>query len=60
MDGKGRALDNIFIARFWRKIKHQYIYLNPVSSGLEFYQGIKKWIERYHNRDHQEIKRNQL
>lgn len=58
MDGKGRALDNIYIERFWRTIKYHYIYLNPVNNGLELYQGIKKWINRYHNRDHQGIKRN--
>ena len=58
MDGKGRALDNIYIERFWRTIKYQYIYLNPVNNGLELYQGIKKWINRYHNRDHQGIERN--
>jgi len=58
MDGKGRALDNIYIERFWRTIKYQYIYLNPVNNGLELYKGIKKWINRYHNRDHQGIDRN--
>jgi putative transposase len=58
MDGKGRALDNIFIERFWRTIKYQHIYLNPADNGLNLYFGIKKWIDRYHNRDHQGIKRN--
>lgn len=57
MDGKGRALDNIFIERFWRTIKYQYIYLNPVDNGVDLYIGIKKWIERYHHRDHQGIGR---
>ena len=57
MDGKGRALDNIYIERFWRTIKYQYIYLNPAQNGLNLYQGIRKWIERYHNRDHQGIDR---
>jgi len=58
MDGKGRALDNIFIERFWRTIKYQNIYLNSYESGIGLYQGIKKWIDRYHNRDHQGIERN--
>lgn len=57
MDGKGRALDNIYIERFWRTIKYQHIYLNPAKNGLDLYLGIKKWIERYHNRDHQGIDR---
>ena len=57
MDGKGRALDNIYIERFWRTIKYQHIYLNPVDDGLRLYQGINKWLERYHTRDHQGIDR---
>jgi len=57
MDGKGRALDNIYIERFWRTIKYQYVYLNPAKNGLDLYLGIKRWIERYHNRDHQGINR---
>jgi hypothetical protein len=30
MDGKGRAIDNVWIERFFRTIKHEYVYLNPV------------------------------
>ena len=57
MDSKGRALDNIYIERFWRTIKYQCIFLNPANNGLALYAGIKKWIDRYHNRDHQGIER---
>jgi len=32
MDGKGRALDNVFIERFWRSLKQEYIYLNPPTA----------------------------
>lgn len=38
MDGKGRAIDNIFIERFWRNIKYVKIYLEPSANGLELYQ----------------------
>ena len=55
MDGKGRALDNIYIERFWRTIKYQHIYLNPAKDGIELYAGIKKWLDRYHHRNHQGI-----
>jgi len=48
MDGKGRALDNIFIERFWRSLKYDYVYLHPASDGLELYQGLKDYI-RYYN-----------
>lgn len=57
MDGKGRALDNIYIERFWRTIKYQYIYLNPADDGISLYKGIMNWIDRYHNKDHQGINR---
>ena len=37
MDGKGRAIDNIFIERFWRNIKYEKIYLEPSDDGLELF-----------------------
>jgi putative transposase len=49
MDGRGRALDNIFIERFWRSIKYEYIYLNPANGGVELYKGIKWYMEFYNN-----------
>lgn len=55
MDGKGRCVDNIFIERFWRTLKYQYVYLNPKDDGLELYLGIKNWLDKYHNRKHQGI-----
>ena len=42
MDGKGRAIDNIFIERFWRSIKQEYVYLNPPNGGMELYDGIEE------------------
>jgi len=47
MDGKGRWLDNIFIERFWRSLKYDYVYLHPANDGIELYQGIKKHINYY-------------
>ena len=38
MDGKGRALGNIYIERFWRSIKQEEIYLNPPNGGLDLYE----------------------
>jgi len=58
MDGKGRALDNIFIERFWRTIKYQHIYLNPAQDGITLYQGISCWIDKYNHKPHQGINRN--
>lgn len=49
MDGKGRALDNIYIERFWRSIKYEYIYLNPANGGIELLKGVRKYIDFYNN-----------
>lgn len=57
MDGKGRAVDNIYIERFWRTLKYQHVYLNPADNGLQLHQGIANWITHYHSRDHQGIGR---
>ena len=35
MDGKGRAIDNVFIERLWRSVKYESIYLNPPESGVD-------------------------
>ena len=47
MDGKGRALDNVYIERFWRSIKQEKIYLNPPNGGMELYQIVKEYIQFY-------------
>jgi len=53
MDGKGRALDNIWIERFWKSVKYDYIYLNPVEDGFELYEGVQNYITYYNDRTHQ-------
>ncbi|WP_244825191.1 IS3 family transposase, partial [Dyadobacter pollutisoli] len=47
MDGKGRALDNVFIERFWRSLKQEYVYLNPPNGGMDLYRGVKTYVEFY-------------
>jgi putative transposase len=49
MDGKGRALDNIYIERFWRSLKYEHVYLRPANGGIELYEGVKKYIEFYND-----------
>jgi putative transposase len=56
MDGKGRALDNIWIERFWKSIKYNYIYLNPADDGLELYEGVQDHIAYYNDKTHQTTK----
>jgi len=50
MDGKGRALDNIVIERFWRTIKYADIYIKDYRSSIEASEGISKYIEKYNMR----------
>jgi putative transposase len=57
MDGKGRAIDNIYIERFWRTLKQRYVYLNPAKNGIELYQGIESFMIKYNQRRHQGIGR---
>jgi putative transposase len=58
MDGKGRAVDNIFIERFFRTLKNDHVYLYPADNGLDLYQGVKAFIQYYnHIKHHQGIGR---
>ena len=50
MDGKGRAIDNVFIERLWRSVKYDYVYIKVPSDGLEQYQGLKLYFDYYNDR----------
>lgn len=57
MDGKGRALDNIFVERLWRSVKYEDIYLKGYETVLELKNGLKKYFAFYNNkRYHQSLK----
>lgn len=56
MDGKGRAIDNVFIERFWRTLKHEHIYLRPPEDGVDLCQTCAQFIHYYnHRRKHSSI-----
>lgn len=56
MDGKGRAVDNIFVERLWRTVKYEHIYLYPASDGVELYEGLKEFFRFYNDdRHHQSL-----
>lgn len=58
MDGKGRAIDNIFIERLWRTVKQDYVYLHPAENGRQLYMGLKDFFGYYNNqKTHQGIGR---
>ena len=54
MDSKGRALDNIFIERFWRTIKYEHIYLRDYGDGRSLHEGLTGYFRFYNQqRKHQ-------
>jgi len=56
MDGKGRALDNIFIERFWISVKYENIYFNVYETGVYLYNGLSDYFKFYNNeRLHQSL-----
>jgi putative transposase len=50
MDGRGRWMDNVFIERLWRSLKHEDIYLKGYADGLDARLGISSWMEFYNER----------
>lgn len=55
-DGKGRALDNIYMERFWRSLKYEEVYLKEYKNVKEAKKGIGKYMDFYNNeRPHQSL-----
>jgi putative transposase len=50
MDGRGRWMDNVFIERLWRSLKHEDVYLKGYADGREAKAGIGAWINFYNTR----------
>jgi putative transposase len=56
MDGRGRALDNIFVERLWRSVKYEEVYLHDYTSPREARQHLTRYFEFYdHERPHQSL-----
>ena len=49
MDGRGRWMDNVFIERLWRSLKHEDIYLKGYADGCEARAGIESWVRFYNH-----------
>lgn len=49
MDGKGRAMDNIFIERLWRSVKYEEVYLKEYDSVRELIRSLKVYFDFYNN-----------
>jgi putative transposase len=56
MDGKGRALDNIFIERLWRSVKYEDVYLKRYELVPSLFLGLEHYFTFYNQeRPHQSL-----
>ncbi len=56
MDGKGRALDNVFTERFWWTLKYEEVYLHDYENGAEAFRRIAQYMHHYnHHRRHSSL-----
>jgi putative transposase len=56
MDGRGRALDNIFVERLWRTVKYEYVYVQDICTVQDARTGLSAFFNRYnHRRLHQSL-----
>jgi putative transposase len=56
MDGRGRALDNVFVERLWRSVKYEEVYLKDYASGWEAENSLARYFDFYcHQRPHQAL-----
>jgi len=56
MDGRGRALDNVFVERLWRTVKYEEVYLKDYETPREAMQGLATFFVRYNEwRQHQSL-----
>jgi putative transposase len=47
MDGRGRALDNVFVERLWRSVKYEEVYLKDYASGAECQASLAAYLKFY-------------
>src|SRR5271154_4147388 len=45
MDGRGRALDNIFVERLWRTVKYEDVYIKGYQTIPEAQEGLKDYFD---------------
>jgi putative transposase len=56
MDGRGRALDNVFVERLWRSLKYEEVYLRAHADVISLESGVSTWLRFYnHERPHQSL-----
>lgn len=47
MDGRGRALDNVFVERLWRTVKYEEVYLKDYRDGWEAEESLAAYFDFY-------------
>jgi len=56
MDGRGRAIDNVFVERLWRSVKYEEVYLRDYADGWEAEERLRAYFRFYsHERIHQAL-----
>ncbi len=56
MDGRGRAIDNVFVERLWRSVKYEEVYLKDYANGWEAEASLQSYFRFYsHERIHQAL-----
>lgn len=50
MDGRGRALDNVFVERLWRSVKYEEVYLRDYADGWEAEDSLGRYFDFYCNK----------
>jgi putative transposase len=50
MDGRGRALDNVFVERLWRTVKYDEVYLKSYRSQVDAYTNLETFFRFYNDR----------
>ena len=56
MDGRGRALDNVFVERLWRSVKYEEVYLKDYASVTDARVQLGRYFTFYnHERPHQSL-----
>ena len=50
MDGRGRALDNVWIERLWRTVKQEEVYIHDYADGIEAHKGLGKYFTFYNDK----------
>ena len=56
MDGRGRALDNVFVERLWRSVKYEEVYLKDYATAWDAEESLSAYFDFYcHRRIHQSL-----